>query len=97
MHDLNSGYATHYNRTYRRYGSLFQGRFKAILVQEEGYGWTLSRYVHLNPVRAGAAERPENYRWSSYRDYLNPKDSPAWLEWETVLGEIGADQQESRA
>ena len=96
MHDLNSGYATLYNRRYRRYGALFQGRFKAIVVQEEGYGWTLSRYVHLNPVRAGAVERPDQYRWSSYRHYLDPKDAPSWLDWETVLEEIGSDPAQSR-
>jgi len=96
MHDLNSGFATLYNRRYRRHGALFQGRFKAILVQEEGYGWSLSRYVHLNPVRAGAVERPDQYRWSSYRHYLNPKDAPSWLDWETVLHEIGGDATQSR-
>jgi REP element-mobilizing transposase RayT len=96
MHDLNSGYATLYNRRHRRFGSLFQGRFKAFLVQEEGYGWTLSRYVHLNPVRAGAVERPDQYRWSSYRHYLDPRDAPSWLDWEAVLDEIGRDTAQSR-
>ena len=95
MHDLNSGYATVFNRRHRRSGALFQGRFKAILVQEEGYAWTLSRYVHLNPVRAGAVERPEQYPWSSYRDYLSPKGAPRWLDCDTVLGEIGSDSVES--
>ena len=46
MHDLNSGYATCFNRRHRRVGSLYQGRFKAILVEDESYGWTLS------PVRS---------------------------------------------
>ena len=95
MHDLNSGYATVFNRRHRRSGALFQGRFKAILVQEEGYAWTLSRYVHLNPVRAGAVERPEQYPWSSYRDFLSPKGAPRWLDCDTVLGEIGTDRVES--
>jgi len=97
MHDLNSGYATLYNRRHRRFGALFQGRFKSILVQDEGYGWTLSRYVHLNPVRAGAAQRPHQYRWSSYRDYLDPKHAPSWLDWQTVLGEIGTNLKQSRS
>jgi putative transposase len=96
MHDLNSDYATLFNRRHRRRGALFQGRFKAILVQEECYAWTLSRYVHLNPVRAGAVARPEQYRWSSYRDYQNPKEAPSWLAWETVLGTIGKDVARSR-
>lgn len=96
MHDLNSGYASLYNRRHRRYGALFQGRFKAILVQEEGYGWTLSRYVHLNPVRAGAVKRPDQYRWSSYQHYRDPRGAPSWLDWQTVLEEIGTDQAQSR-
>ena len=96
MHDLNSGYATVFNRRHRRSGALLQGRFKAILVQEDGYAWTLSRYVHLNPVRAGAVQRPEQYQWSSYRDYLSPKGAPRWLDWETVLGEIGTNVEQSR-
>jgi REP element-mobilizing transposase RayT len=96
MHDLNSGYATVFNRRHRRRGTLFQGRFKAILVQDEGYGWTLSRYVHLNPVRAGAVARPDQYRWSSYRDYLSPNGAPCWLDWEAVLGAIGKNMSRSR-
>jgi len=64
MHDLNSGYATWFNRRYRRVGSLFQGRFKAILVADESYWWTLSRYIHLNPVRTRMVERPEDHPWS---------------------------------
>ena len=91
MHDLSSGYATLFNRRYRRSGALFQGRYKGILVQEERYTWTLSRYVHLNPVRAGAVKRPHEYRWSSYRDYVDPRNAPSWLEWEAVLGQIGGD------
>ena len=95
MHDLNSGYASLFNRRHRRSGALYQGRFKAILVQEEGYAWTLSRYVHLNPVRAGAVQRPEQYPWSSYRDFLSPNGAPRWLDWATVLGEIGTDVVQS--
>ena len=96
MHDLNSGYATLFNRRHRRSGALLQGRFKAILVQEEGYAWTLSRYVHLNPLRAGAVERPAQYQWSSYQYYVRPKGAPGWLDWQTVLGEIGTNMTKCR-
>src|SRR5262245_21789355 len=96
MHDLNSGYATLYNRRHRRHGALLQGRFKAILVQEEGYGWTLSRYIHLNPVRAGAAKSPSHYAWTSYRYYVDPNGAREWLDWQTVLGEIGQSAKQSR-
>jgi REP element-mobilizing transposase RayT len=96
MHDLNSGYATWFNRRYRRVGSLFQGRFKAILVEDESYCWTLSRYVHLNPVRARLVQRPEDHPWSSYQHYLRSGKAPDWLDWQSVLAEIGKDRRRAR-
>lgn len=93
MHDLNSGYATWFNRRHRRVGSLFQGRFKAILVEDESYCWALSRYIHLNPVRARMVERPEDYPWSSYQHYLRSRKAPGWLDWQSVLAEICKDRR----
>lgn len=55
------------NHCYGRTGTLWEGRFKANSVQEEGYLLACYRYIELNPVRAGMVERPEDYRWSSYR------------------------------
>ena len=96
MHDLNSGYATWFNRRHQRSGSLFQGRFKAILVEDESYGWALSRYIHLNPYRAKMVCRPEDHRWSSYPFYLCSKNAPEWLDWQSVLGEIGKSPRRAR-
>lgn len=70
MHGINSGYTGYFNRRYKRTGHLFQGRYKAILVDKDNYLIELTRYVHLNPVRAKAVERPEQYRWSSYCGYI---------------------------
>lgn len=95
MHDLNSGYASRFNRRYRRCGALFQGRFKAVLVEDQSHALELTRYVHLNPVRARMVERPEMYGWSSYQDYLGIRQAPAWLDWEAVLNELS--QEKSRA
>jgi putative transposase len=64
-----SGYASSFNRRHRRCGALFQGRFKAVLVEDESHALELTRYIHLNPVRAGIVERPEQYPWSSYQDF----------------------------
>jgi len=61
VHDLNSGYAAAFNRRHERPGPLLRGRFKAILAEREAHGWEFSRYVRLNPVRAGLAARPERY------------------------------------
>ncbi|NQT16436.1 MAG: transposase [Planctomycetes bacterium] len=97
MRDLNSGYASRFNRRHRRCGSLFQGRFKAVLVEDESHALELTRYVHLNPVRAGLVERPEEYGWSSYQDYLGVRKSPAWLDWETILGELAKARSRARS
>ena len=97
MHALNSGYATWFNRRHQRVGSLFQGRFKAILVEDESYCRTLSRYIHLNPVRARKVERPEDHPWSSYQHYLQSRQAPAWLDWKSVLADIAKDQRRARS
>jgi REP element-mobilizing transposase RayT len=96
MHDLNSGYASGFNRRYRRCGALFQGRFKAILVEDESHALELTRYIHLNPVRARLVERPEDYGWSSYQDFLGVRKAPAYLDWESVLGELARDRSRAR-
>jgi hypothetical protein len=96
MHDLNSGYASWFNLRHRRAGPLFQGRFKAILIEREYHYWELSRYVHLNPVRAGLADKPEAYRWSSCRFYFKESGAPNWLAWEEILREHGRSLKEAR-
>ncbi len=96
MHDLNSGYASWFNRRHERVGSLYQGRFKAILVENESYAWTLSRYIHLNPCRAKLVKRPEDHAYSSYRYFLRSRGAPEWLDWRTVLDEMGKNRPRSR-
>jgi putative transposase len=63
-------YTRNFNIKYRKTGHLFEGRYKAILCEKDSYLLELSAYVHLNPVRAGLAEDPTDYRWTSYRTYL---------------------------
>ena len=67
MHHLNANYCQAHHKRCGAVGHLFQGRFKAIIVDREGYLLELARYVVLNPVRAGLAARPEDWSWSSYR------------------------------
>jgi REP element-mobilizing transposase RayT len=74
MHYLNSSYTTYINIKRRRSGHLFQGRYKAILVDRNSYLLELSRYLHLNPVRANMVERPEEYPHSSYAAYIGEND-----------------------
>ena len=89
MHDLNSGYVSTFNRRHGRCGPLLQGRFKAILVERSAHDWELSRYVHLNPMRAGLEARPGEYAWSSCGCYLGRRKPPEWLAWEDILREHG--------
>lgn len=70
MHYINSSYTTYTNVKRKRSGHLFQGRYKAILVDKDNYLLELSRYVHLNPVRVNIAQKPEEYPHSSYRSYV---------------------------
>lgn len=70
MHYLNSSYTTYTNIKRKRSGHLFQGRYKAIVVDKDSYLLELSRYLHLNPVRANMVEKPEEYPYSSYNSYI---------------------------
>ena len=80
MQWLNGTYAAWFNHRYNRSGHLFQGRFHGILVEKESYFAEVLRYVALNPVRAGIVQRPEEYRWSSYRASAGFEAAPDWLD-----------------
>jgi len=67
MKSLGQRYVQYVNRTYRRSGTLWEGRFRSCLIQEDSYLLVSQRYVELNPVRAGMVGHPAEYRWSSYR------------------------------
>lgn len=100
MKKLAGGYAKYFNEKYDRVGSLFQGRFKAIEVAGESYFLQLSRYIHLNPLsliepewkeegiknRRKVREFLENYRWSSYLDYIGSKNFPSLTAREFLIG-----------
>lgn len=64
---LGQRYVQYVNRSYRRSGTLWEGRFRSCLIQKEAYLLACQRYIELNPVRAGMVEHPGEYRWSSYR------------------------------
>ena len=85
MHHINGAYTNYFNVKRKRSGHLFQGRYKALLVDIYEYALELSRYIHLNPVKAGMVDKPEQYKWSSYRDYINVNKSSKWLYTEFIL------------
>lgn len=88
---LNGVYAQAFNRRRGRVGHLFQGRFKAILVQRDAHLLELCRYIVLNPVRAGLSQRPEHWFWSSYRATAGVACLPPFLSTETILAAFGTD------
>ena len=85
MRQLNGVYTQASNRRHRRVGHLFQGRFKAILVDSDAYLLELSRYVVLNPVRAAMVKKPANWPWSSYRACVGLEPAPIWLAADGLL------------
>lgn len=95
MKYINSSYTNFFNIKRKRTGHLLQGRYKAILVEADAYAAELSRYIHLNPVRAGMVRSPEEYRWSSY-SYYTERCAPSWLKTGFILGYFGTDPTQSR-
>jgi len=89
MRHINGAYTTYFNTKQQRTGHLFQGRYKAILIDADAYAQELSRYIHLNPVRAGSTKRPEDFLWSRYRYFIGEQEPPAWLTTELILGYFG--------
>jgi len=96
LHHVNTGYTNFFNTKWKRIGHLFQGRYRALLVEKDSYGVELSRYIHLNPVRAELVKTPSNYPWSSYRAYLGMRDSLPWLQKRYLLGQMGKGEKEAQ-
>jgi putative transposase len=88
MQKIGTGYTMYFNKKYERVGSLFQGKFKAVLIENEAHYIHLPSYIHLNPIELmnyrgstsiGVVEKMkflENYQWSSYPDYIGKKNFP---------------------
>jgi hypothetical protein len=93
---LQTAYSVYYNRRHDRKGHLFQGRYKSILVGEETYWQHLSFYIHLNPIRAGIVKELEEYKWSSYHDYVRMKKGNKWVLAEEVLRGLGRNKKEAK-
>jgi REP element-mobilizing transposase RayT len=97
MHWFNSAYVGWFNRVHKRSGHLYQGRFKAFLIEKETYFAQVLRYVVLNPVRAHMVERPENYKWSSYRATAGLDAAPDWLDLTSVLPLFHRERESAQA
>ena len=95
MQNLTFRYTRWVNWRQNRSGHLFQGRFKAILVDADSYLLELTRYIHLNPVRAGMVQSPEEYPWGGHRAYLG-KDTIPWLTTDLVLSQFAGTKAQAR-
>ena len=89
MRQLNGVYTQRFNRRHRRAGHVFQGRFKAIVVDRDSYLLELSRYVVLNPVRARMVRRAQDYKWSSFRATAGLDPVPEYLTCDWILSQFG--------
>lgn len=89
MRQLNGVYTQYVNRTHGRVGHVFQGRYKAILVEKDRYLLELARYVVLNPVRAAMVKDPGAWPWSSYRATIGRNTRPRWLQTDWTLSQFG--------
>jgi len=110
MHKLGTGYTMSFNQKYERVGSLFQGSYKAILIDQEPYFYHLLHYIHLNPLdlkfpgwREGelkdykeAIKFLENYRWSSHLDYISRKNFPSITNRKLLLKVLGGTKEYKR-
>lgn len=90
MKALGQRYVQYFNRTYRRSGTLWEGRYRSCLTQAEDYLLACQRYIELNPVRAGMVAHPAEYRWSSYRANAQGEENLLVVPHEVYLG-LGQD------
>lgn len=96
LHHLNTSYTNYFNVKNGRVGHLFQGRYRAILVERDSYALELSRYIHLNPVRAQRVEEPSDYPWSSYSVYVEKGKGWDWLQRRFILEQLGSEEGEAQ-
>jgi hypothetical protein len=95
MRQLNGVYTQAFNRRHGRVGHLFQGRFKAILIEKDSHLLEACRYVVLNPVRARAVENPERWRWSSYRATRGREKPHRCLSTAWILHQFGGVREKA--
>jgi putative transposase len=96
MRQLNGLYTQRFNRRHKRVGHVFQGRYKAILVDADTYLLELVRYVVLNPVRAHVVKSAGQWHWSSYRYMTGHTASPPWLETDRILSQFSAQRAQAQ-
>ncbi len=94
---INKRYATYFNLRYELTGHVFEKRYFGEILETNGDMLEVSRYIHLNPVKAGICIRPEDYRWSSYRYYYNSYRAIPYLKTSVLLEGYPGTVREKRA
>jgi putative transposase len=95
LQNISFRYTRYINKKKKRNGHLFQGRYKAILIDADSYLLELVRYIHNNPLRTGQVNKPEQYQWSSHRAYLD-KETVTWLTTDFVLSQFAKNEKKAR-
>lgn len=95
MQNISQRYTQWFNWRYKKSGHVFQGRYKAVMVDADEYLLELAAYIHLNPVRARMTDQPGAYKWSSHRAYLG-KETLSWLETDFVLSQFSPNETLAR-
>jgi len=95
IQNLSFRYTKYINHQTRETGHLFQGRYKAIVVDADSYLLELSRYIHLNPVRSGLCKKADEFEWSSHRAYMGSMDI-SWLYTQEILARFSSDASRAR-
>ena len=95
LQNISFRYTRYINKRKKRIGHLFQGRYKAILIDADSYLLELVRYIHNNPLRADMATQPDQYQWSSHRAYLGRQEI-AWLTTDFVLSQFAENESKAR-
>jgi REP element-mobilizing transposase RayT len=96
IQNLGFRYTRYVNQQRNAVGHLFQGRFKAILVDADSYLLELTRYIHLNPIRSGLCKTVDDYEWSSHHVYMGDVTTP-WLHMQDILARFSNDESKARA
>ena len=93
MRQLNGVYTQYYNRRHLKTGHLYQGRYKSILVDQDSYLLELSRYIVLNPMKAGMVKQVGRWPWSSYQAMIGVCESPDWLSSDYLLSQFSENRK----
>ena len=96
MRQLNGVYTQKFNRKHNRAGHLYQGRYKAVLIDKDAYLLEVDRYIVLNPVRAYMVDSPEEYPWSSWHFTQGTQKAPNWLAIDQTLLQFGLRRAEAK-